>query len=110
MRKDIAGPDSASTTPTWDTLEGMVREKAPEFIQHILEDEVTELLGRKKSERRAVVDAPAGYRKAGLERDKAALLVVVGAQGRNEGGVGAEVRLPRVGGVVVGGVPRPDRL
>ena len=62
MRKDIAGPDSASTTRTWDTLEGMVREKAQEFIQHILEEEVTELLGRKKSERRASVDARAGYR------------------------------------------------
>ena len=62
MRKDIAGPEHASTTPTWDTLERMVREKAQEFIQHILEEEVTELLGREKSERRAAVDALAGYR------------------------------------------------
>ena len=31
----------------------MVREKAQEFIQRILEEEVTELLGREKSERRA---------------------------------------------------------
>ena len=46
MRKDIAGPERASTTPTWDTLERMVREKAQEFIQHILEEKVTELLGR----------------------------------------------------------------
>ena len=62
MRKDIAGPEHASTTPTWDTLERMVREKAQEFIQHILEEEVTELLSREKSERRAAVDALAGYR------------------------------------------------
>ncbi len=62
MRKDIAGPEGASSTPTWDTLEEMVRQKAQGFIQHILEEEVTELLGRRKSERRAVVDAKAGYR------------------------------------------------
>jgi putative transposase len=62
MRKDIAGPESASTTLTWDTLEGMVRQRAQEFIQQVLEEEVTELLGRQKSERRAAVDAPAGYR------------------------------------------------
>lgn len=62
MRKDTAGPESRSTTPTWETLEGLVREKAQELIQHILEEEVTELLGRRKSERRAVVDAPKGYR------------------------------------------------
>ena len=62
MRKDIAGPEGASSTPTWDTLEEMVRQKAQGFIQHILEEEVTELLGRRKSERRVVVEAKAGYR------------------------------------------------
>jgi transposase-like protein len=62
MRKDTAGPESTSTAPTWETLEGMVRQKAQELIQHILEEEVTELLGRQKSERRAGVDAPNGYR------------------------------------------------
>jgi hypothetical protein len=34
----------------------MVRQRAQEFIQQVLEEEVTELLGRQKSERRAVVD------------------------------------------------------
>jgi transposase-like protein len=43
-------------------LEGFVREKAQELIQEILEQEVTELLGRAKSERKAVVDSPEGYR------------------------------------------------
>lgn len=62
MREDIAGPHEQSTAPTWEALEGLVRQKAQEFIQHILEEEVTELLGREKSERRGVVDAPAGYR------------------------------------------------
>lgn len=40
----------------------MVREQAQAFIQQILEEEVTELLGREKSERREAVDAPSGYR------------------------------------------------
>ena len=54
MREDIAGPRGASSRPMWETLEGMVREKAQEFIQQIMEEEVTELLGREKSERRRV--------------------------------------------------------
>lgn len=62
VKKDTAGPESASTVPTWETLEGMVRQKAQELIQNILEEEVTELLGRRKSERRGAVDAPKGYR------------------------------------------------
>ena len=62
MRKDIVGPEGESRTPVWEVLEGTVREKAQEFIQQILEEEVTELLGREKSERRRVVDAAEGYR------------------------------------------------
>ena len=62
MREDIAGPQGASSRPMWETLKGMVREKAQEFIQQIMEEEVTELLGREKSERRRAVDAVAGYR------------------------------------------------
>ena len=50
MREDIAGPRGASSRPMWETLEGMVREKAQEFIQQIMEEEVTELLaGRSRS-------------------------------------------------------------
>jgi len=62
MRKDIAGPGTESTRPMWESLEGLVREKAQEFIQQILEEEVTELLGRAKSERRPAVDGRVGYR------------------------------------------------
>ena len=62
MREDIAGPQDASSRPMWETLEGMVREKAQEFIQQIMEEEVTELLGREKSERRSTVDSAEGYR------------------------------------------------
>jgi len=43
-------------------LEGFVRAKAQELIQQILEQEVTELLGRAKSERKAAVDGSEGYR------------------------------------------------
>ena len=53
MRKDIEGPETESTMPLWEGLEGVVREKAREFIPQILEEEVTELLGREKSERKA---------------------------------------------------------
>ena len=46
----------------WEVVEGWVRDRAQELIQRILEEEVTELLGREKSERRRAVDAVAGYR------------------------------------------------
>ena len=62
MGMDTAGQGSGSTTPTWEASEGFVREKAQELIQQILEQEVTELLGRAKSERKAVVHSPEGYR------------------------------------------------
>lgn len=53
----------------WENLEGWVRGKVQEFVQAILEEEVTELVGRGKSERRQVMDAPAGYRNGyGKER------------------------------------------
>lgn len=46
----------------WSDLEEWVRLKVQEFIQNLLEDEVTELLGRHKSERRQVIDDPPVYR------------------------------------------------
>ena len=48
MREDIAGPQGASSRPTWECLEALVREKAQERVQRILEEQVTELLGREK--------------------------------------------------------------
>jgi len=56
------------TTPTpkasrtWEQLEDFVREHVQQFIQALLEEEVTELLGRTKSARREAVDAAPGYR------------------------------------------------
>lgn len=47
---------------SWECLEEWVREQVQQLIQELLEAEVTELLGRSKSQRREVVDAPAGYR------------------------------------------------
>ena len=51
-----------SSSEVWDYLEELVRMKVREFIQTLLEDEVTELLRRGKSERRVALDSPAVYR------------------------------------------------
>ena len=57
-----------NTTPspqesnTWEHLEDFVREHVQQFIQALLEEEVTELLGHTKSARRETVDAVPGYR------------------------------------------------
>jgi putative transposase len=54
----------------WDHLEEWVRGKVQEMIQTILEEEVTALLGRGRSERREQVDSPPGYRNGyGKERN-----------------------------------------
>ena len=62
MRKDIAGQGTESTVPTFEDLESFVRGRVQAFIQSILDEEVTELLGREKSERIEGVDAVMGYR------------------------------------------------
>ncbi len=46
----------------WENLEGWVRQQVQGYIQDLLEEEVTELLGRAKSQRRQAVDVSAGYR------------------------------------------------
>ncbi|MCI0408478.1 MAG: IS256 family transposase [Acidobacteria bacterium] len=46
----------------WGALEQWARGKIQEWLQWLLETEVTELLGREKSERREAVDAGAGFR------------------------------------------------
>ena len=46
----------------WDNLEEWVRKKVQDFIQSLLEEEITELLGRRKSERRQAVDSLPVYR------------------------------------------------
>ena len=61
MGKLITAQRQASSV-IWDYLDDWVRMRVQEFIQTILEEEVTELLGRKKSERRKAIDSPPVYR------------------------------------------------
>jgi len=61
MRKKIIHAVSEST-PTWESLETLVRQNAQDFIQRILEEEVNELLGRGRYERAKPVDCPQGSR------------------------------------------------
>ena len=62
-----------SSSEVWDYLEEIVRVKVREFIQALLEDEITELLGRSKSERREGLDAPSAYRNGYGKRRKLTL-------------------------------------
>lgn len=59
-KKTTKGEDESRVV--WGNLEAMIRGKVQEFIQEILEQEVTEFLGREKSERQAPVDGGTGYR------------------------------------------------
>ncbi len=47
---------------TWNDLERVLRGHIQGWLQDLLEEEVTELLGRRKSERLKTVDAAPGYR------------------------------------------------
>ena len=46
----------------WDHLEERLRGQTQGLIQHVLEEEETELLGRAKSARRSGLDSDSGYR------------------------------------------------
>ena len=61
MGKKSTGSGSESR-PEWDQLEEWVRGQVQELIQELLEEEVTEFLGRAKSARRSESDSGAGYR------------------------------------------------
>ncbi len=54
--------EGASASPLWATLETFARQEIQAFIQRMLEQEVTDLLGRGKSCRRPVVEGAPGYR------------------------------------------------
>ncbi len=47
---------------TWESLEAFARGGVQQLLQRVLEEEVDQLLGRPRYERRDGVDAPAGYR------------------------------------------------
>ena len=51
-----------SSMPTWETLEAFLRGHIQATMQRVLEEEVTAVLGRARSERRAGVDPAPGYR------------------------------------------------
>jgi putative transposase len=53
---------ASSSSLIWERLEACVREQVQRFIQALLEEEITALLGRPKSARRGAVDAPQGMR------------------------------------------------
>jgi transposase-like protein len=68
MGKQITTGSQASRIG-WDDLEEWVRRQVQVFIQSVLEEEITELLGRQKSERRRIVDGSHAYRNGyGKER------------------------------------------
>jgi putative transposase len=52
----------AASSPTWETLEAFALSGIQQLLQRTLEAEVGELLARCRYQRRAAVDAPAGYR------------------------------------------------
>ncbi len=51
-----------ASSPTWERLETWLRSQIQERLQDLLEAEVDELLGRRKSARRKAVDSAPGYR------------------------------------------------
>ena len=61
MEQKNTQPEGQSSC-TWERLEDFVREHMQQFIQSVLEEEVTAFLERPKSVRRTRVDAPGGYR------------------------------------------------
>ncbi len=52
----------APSMPTWETLESWARSSVQDLLQRVLEEEVTELLGRTRYQRRPAVDAVSGSR------------------------------------------------
>ncbi len=61
MREKSIEPGEESRAE-WDTLEAFARQGVQRLLQRVLEEEVDELLGRGRYERRTAVDAPLGYR------------------------------------------------
>ena len=57
-----------ASSATWERLETCLRARMREWLQELLEAEVDELLGRRKSARRKAVDSAPGYRSGHGER------------------------------------------
>jgi len=61
MTQQSTAPAGVSSVG-WEDLEAFVRQRIQGFVQELLEEEVSALLGRGRYERRAAVDAAPGYR------------------------------------------------
>ena len=59
-KESISG--GSESRPSYAELDEWMRLKMQELIQDVLEEEVTDFLGRARSVRRAAADAEAGYR------------------------------------------------
>jgi putative transposase len=68
MREDTA-PGARSSKVVWQNLESFVRGEVQQFIQALLEEEVTELLGRARSERRCEPQDPEKTQSAPVYRN-----------------------------------------
>lgn len=86
--KEHSTPTAAPSSSVGERIEEVARDHIQRFIQALLEEEVTELLGRKKAARRVAIDAPEGYRNGYGRPRKLAML----------GGT-ITVRRPRVRGL-----------
>ena len=62
MRKDTGSNKEQSRAVLYEQLESFARQKMQEFLQDILEQEVTEFLGRTKGQRKSAVDEAKGNR------------------------------------------------
>jgi transposase-like protein len=60
--KEKSTEGKTASTPCWGELETFVRGRVQHFVQAILDDEVTQLPGRERYERRDPVDPPVGQR------------------------------------------------
>lgn len=61
-RRRSSREEQKAGRPGWADLETMARTKIQGWLQDLLDEEMSEMLGRQKSERRAEVDAKPGYR------------------------------------------------
>src|SRR6266478_10034217 len=60
--KEKSTETGAESRPTWERLEAFARQGVQRLLQQLLEEEVEDVLGRGRYERRETVDAAAGYR------------------------------------------------
>ena len=64
----------APSMPTWETLEDWTRSSIQALLQRVLEEEVTEFLGRTRYERRSAVDSGPGSRNGHGKRRRLSLM------------------------------------